>query len=163
MTSGMDHVLLVTAKGQSIRFAEEEVRSMGRTAKGVVGIKLKKKEDKVIGMMVVPLGSEDYDLITVAEKGYGKKTSLEEYRAQSRGGSGLITYSVTDKTGDVVAARLEPIEKKEKPRDVLLATQMGKVIRIAEKQIPQLTRNTLGVRLIKLSKDDKVSSVAFLD
>jgi DNA gyrase subunit A len=99
----------------------------------------------------------------VAEKGYGKKTSLEEYRAQSRGGSGLITYSVTDKTGDVVAARLEPIEKKEKPRDVLLATQMGKVIRIAEKQIPQLTRNTLGVRLIKLSKDDKVSSVAFLD
>ncbi|MBD3366451.1 DNA gyrase subunit A [candidate division WWE3 bacterium] len=163
MTSGTDHVLLATAKGQSIRFAEEEARPMGRTAKGVNGIKLKKKDDSVVSMMVVPEGSDDYDLVVVSEKGYGKKTPLSEYRAQSRGGSGLITYNVASKTGDLVAARLEPVEKEDKPRDVLLATEMGKVIRIPEKQIPVLSRSTLGVRLIKLGSKDSVSSVAFLD
>lgn len=163
LTSGMDHVMLATAKGQSIRFAEEEARSMGRTATGVTGIKLKKKGDEVIGILVIPLGGENYDVVTVSEKGYGKKTSLEEYRAQSRGGSGLITYNVSAKTGDLVAIRLEPVEKEEKPRDVLIATESGKVIRIPEKQIPKLSRSTLGVRLIKLGAKDKVSSLAFLD
>ncbi len=163
ITSGMDHIFLATSKGKSIRFAEEEARSMGRTAKGVIGIKIKEKDDRVIGMMVIPLGSKDYDVVAVSEKGYGKKTPLEEYRAQSRGGSGLITYNTTKKTGDLVAVRLEPVEKEDKPRDVLLATKIGKVIRIPEKQIPELKRNTLGVKLINLAKDDKVTSVAFLD
>lgn len=162
ITSGMDHVMLATAKGQSIRFAEEEARAMGRTAKGVTGIKLRKKGDEVIGMMVIPGGETDFDVVAVSEKGYGKKTTLEEYRAQSRGGSGLITYNVTAKTGDLVSVRLEPKEKEEKPRDVLLATEEGKIIRIPEKQIPELSRNTLGVRLIKLGAKDKVSSVAFI-
>jgi DNA gyrase subunit A len=163
ITSGKDHIMLITKKGQSIRFAEEEARNMGRTARGVNGIKFKKKDDEVIGAVVIPLGADKYDVVTVSAKGYGKKTSLEEYRLQSRGGSGLITYSVSGKTGDLVVGRLEPTEKDDKPRDVLLATVSGKVIRIAEKQIPSLSRSTLGVRLIKLGSSDSVASLAFME
>ncbi len=162
-TSGKDHIMLVTKKGQAIRFGEEEVRDMGRTARGVNGIKFKKKGDEVIGAMIIPLGSDDYDVVTVSEKGYGKKTELSEYRLQSRGGSGLITYNVSNKTGDLVVARIEPVEDDEKPRDVLLATLSGKVIRIAESQIPRLSRSTLGVKLINLAKGDGVASLAFME
>ena len=163
LTTGKDHVFIATAKGKAIRFAEKEARAMGRAARGVTGIKLRKEEDSVISMVVILEGSEKFDVVTVSEKGYGKKTNLSEYRAQSRGGSGLITYGVSGKPGNLVAALLESAENRSEPRDVLVATQEGKVIRISGTQIPKLSRNTLGVRLIKLKSSDKVSSVAFLE
>ena len=163
LTTGKDHVFIATAKGKAIRFAEKEARAMGRSARGVTGIKLRKEEDSVISMVVILEGSEKFDVVTVSEKGYGKKTNLSEYRAQSRGGSGLITYGVSGKPGNLVAALLESAENRSEPRDVLVATQEGKVIRISGTQIPKLSRNTLGVRLIKLKSSDKVSSVAFLE
>jgi len=163
LTTGKDHVFIATAKGKAIRFDEKGARPMGRTAKGVGGIKLGKEDDAVISMVVVSEGNEAFDVVTVSERGYGKKTALGEYRAQSRGGSGLITYGVSNKTGGLVAVLLESTENQDKPRDVLVATQEGKVIRIGGKQIPRLSRNTLGVRLIRLKSSDKVSSVALLD
>ena len=163
LTTDKDHVFIATAKGKAIRFAEKEARAMGRTARGVTGINLRKEEDGVISMVVIPGGSEKFDVVTVSEKGYGKKTDLSEYRVQSRGGSGLITYGVSSKPGNLVTALLESTENKDRPRDVLVATQEGKVIRIGGTQIPRLSRNTLGVRLIKLKSGDMVSSVTFLE
>ncbi|MBP8961114.1 DNA gyrase subunit A [Patescibacteria group bacterium] len=162
LTSGEDHLMLITRGGLAIRFEEKEIRPMGRTAKGVTGLRFKKGGDSVIEMIVIPQGKDDYEVFVVAENGYGKKTDLSEYRVQSRGGSGLLTYSVGDKTGRLVCGRLEPKKEEEKSQDVLLATTSGKVIRIEARGIPNLSRGTKGVRLIRLSGEDKVSSVAFL-
>jgi len=163
ITTGKDHIMLITKKGLSIRFKEREARPMGRSARGVTGIKFKKKDDEVIGMPIIPEGKDEYDVIVVSSRGYGKKTGIKEYRPQTRGGSGLITYSVSEKTGDLVVGRIEPGENTEKPRDILVATESGKVIRLKEKALPRLSRGTLGVHLIKLSGSDKVSSMAFLE
>ena len=158
-TSGKEEVMLVTANGQSIRFAEKDARAMGRSARGVTGIKFSKKEDYVVGMVVVPIKHDELDLIVVTEKGYGKKTSLREYKQQKRGGSGILTYKVGAKTGKVISAR---VQNRKEAMDVLIAAASGTVIRLSTKQIPQLGRATMGVRLIKLSGSDKATSVAFL-
>jgi len=160
ITTGKDDLLLTTASGQSIRFKEKDVRAMGRTASGVAGIKLKGEEDEVVGAIVIPTKEKDLTLLAVSEKGYGKKTSVDDYKVQNRGGSGIITYKPNEKTGNLVAAR--PVNTK-KEADMLVASQSGMMIRLSSKQVPVLGRATLGVRLIKLKSNDKVTSVAIIE
>ncbi|MBP7928086.1 DNA gyrase subunit A [Patescibacteria group bacterium] len=160
LTSGKDEVLLTTANGQSIKFSEDAVRAMGRSAGGVTGIKMKDENDLVVGAIVVPeKGHEKLNILVITQKGYGKKTSLKEYKTQNRAGSGILTYKVTSKTGLVVAAR--GIRNGEST-DLLIATESGMFIRVDAKQVPVLGRATQGVRLIKLREDDKSTSVAVI-
>ncbi len=158
MSSGRDEILLVTAEGQSIRFKESDVRPMGRQAAGVIGIKLS-GSDYVIGMDIINKENKTLNLLIVTDKGYGKKTHIDEYKTQNRGGSGVLTYRVTDKTGNVCATKIVDSSIKN---DVLIVSNEGKVIRLPEKQVPSLGRATQGVRLINLSGGDTVASVAYL-
>ncbi len=158
-TSGEDDILLTTEMGQSIRFSEKDVRSMGRSAKGVTGIKLSKQKDSVVGMVIIPKKGQEVELLVLSDLGYGKKTSTKEYKTQKRAGSGILTYKVKDKTGALVSARA--LEKGKKC-DILIATTSGKIIRLSVKQIPTLGRATQGVRLIKLNVNDRVASVAIM-
>ncbi len=158
-TSGQDDVLITTEMGQSIRFSEKDVRQMGRSAKGVGGIKLSKDKDSVVGTVIIPNKSRDVELLVISKLGYGKKTKTTEYKTQKRAGSGILTYKVKEKTGELVVARA--IEK-DAEGDALIATTSGKIIRLSLKQIPTLGRATQGVRLIKLNEKDKVASVALM-
>jgi DNA gyrase subunit A len=155
-----DDIILVTSNGMSIRFKEKDARPMGRVASGVRGINLTKKNDHVVGMVVVPQKSDKCTLLIVSDKGYGKKTSLGEYKVQNRGGAGILTYKVTDKTGSLISAK---IVEDARDKDVLIATKSGKFIRLGIKEVPKLGRATQGVRLIKLSERDHVTSVALLE
>jgi len=159
-SSGADDVLLVTAKGQSIRFKESDVRSMGRQASGVTGVRLGKQDDQVVGMEVLNKDSKQYDLLVLTEKGYGKKTSISEYKIQNRAGSGVLTYKITDRVGKVSVARI--VDKKPN-YDMLVSTNNGIIIRVDANKIPTLGRATQGVRIIKLDESDSVSSIAFLN
>ena len=160
LAGGDDEILLTTAQGQSVRFSEDTVRPMGRSAGGVTGIRLGKKGDKVVGTVILTGKNKEVDLLTVSAFGYGKKTPTEEYKVQNRAGSGILTYKVTDKTGDLVVAKALD---KENPGDVLIASSDGKVLRLAGKTIPSLGRATQGVRLMKLEGSDTVTSVAILE
>jgi DNA gyrase subunit A len=148
-TRGQHHILLGTTRGMTIRFAESDARSMGRVSRGVIGIKLR-GEDKVVGM-VVALAGEDTDLLTVCENGYGKRTALDQYRVQSRGGLGLIDIKVTDRNGPVVA--LKAVHPDE---DLMLITAQGMVVRTGLDDIRPIGRNTQGVRLMNLKAGDKL-------
>ncbi len=158
-TSGDDDILITTKMGQSIRFSEKDVRPMGRSAKGVTGIKLSKKEDGVVGTVIIPKKEKNVKLLVLSEFGYGKKTKTDEYKVQKRSGSGILTYKVKDKTGKLIVARALA---KDDGVDALIATTSGKIIRLSVKQIPTLGRATQGVRLIKLGEKDKVASVAIM-
>ena len=151
LTSGDQQIFLTTRNGQALRCEEADVRSMGRTARGVRGISLK-KGDEVVGMEVL---ASDASVLTVTERGYGKRSSLGEYRIQSRGGSGILTIKVADRNGPVVGT-LQVTDAD----DVILVTDGGKVIRSSAKEISTIGRNTQGVRLISLGKDEKVVTVA---
>ena len=150
-TEGERYVILGTAKGKAIAFAEEEVRAMSRSTQGVRGIKLK-KGDYVVGMDKL---SKDAELLTVSAEGYGKRTPTEEYRPQSRGGQGVINMKVTEKTGDVIG-----IKVVRPDRDLLLITTEGLVIRTNVSDISVISRNTQGVMLMKTKPDDKVAALA---
>jgi len=160
MVTKSNQLLIATSRGQSIRFNVSDARIMGRPAGGVVGIKLSKKDDHVVGAAITTRGDKDTDLLVVSQNGYGKKTTISEYKTQNRGGSGILTYKVTSKTGLLVSARAL---SKEKETDVLVATEIGKMIRFGKKDLPTLGRSTLGVRLIRLGKGDKVTSVAVIE
>ncbi len=149
-TNGSDDIILVTENGQAIRFSEKNIRPMGRGARGVRGIRLRKK-DKVIGMGVVSKG----DLLIVTENGYGKKTGLENYKRQGRGGTGIKTGNVTEKTGLIVVARIIGSEQE----DLIAISQKGQVIRTPLKNISRLGRATQGVRIMRLDDKDKVASI----
>ncbi|MDI6591601.1 MAG: DNA gyrase subunit A [Patescibacteria group bacterium] len=155
-TTGQDQVILVTKKGQAIRFLEKEIREMGRGAAGVKGIRLK-KEDKVIGMDIIKIQNSKFKiqnyLLVVTENGFGKRTDLKEYRLQSRGGFGIKTAKVTPKTGDLIASKVLTGEE-----DLIVISQKGQVIRIKISSIPRLGRSTQGVRIMKLAEGDKVAS-----
>ncbi|MBI4411574.1 MAG: DNA gyrase subunit A, partial [Deltaproteobacteria bacterium] len=151
LCDGTRDILLSTAEGQTIRFKEEEVRPMGRSAGGVRGISLGEK-DQVVGMSLVHSGA---NVLTVSEKGYGKRTDTGEYRLQGRGGSGIITMKTSEKTGLVIAT-LQVLESD----DVMLITDLGKIIRIHVNQISVMGRNTQGVRLIQVEPGEKVVSAA---
>ncbi|MBI4139085.1 DNA gyrase subunit A [Candidatus Uhrbacteria bacterium] len=163
-TSGKDEISLVTKNGQSIRFSEEDVRPMGRQAAGVRGIKLK-KNDVVVGMDVIPATeakakTSKLQVFTIAENGLGKRTSLDEYKVQNRGGSGIRTMRVTAKTGGVVGAQ---ISHSDDDRDLILISKKGVVIRVPFKSVPSLGRDTQGVRVMRFREEgDSLSSVAFV-
>ncbi|MBI5577420.1 MAG: DNA gyrase subunit A [Deltaproteobacteria bacterium] len=153
ITSGQDEIFLSTRHGMSIRFHEGDVRSMGRAAVGVRGIDLE-EGDAVVGMEILrPQGT----LLTATENGFGKRTAIEEYRVQSRGGKGLITLKVTEKTGAIVG-----VAQVSEGDDVMLVTDSGKIIRMAVDEIRVIGRNTQGVRLIGLQENERVASLARL-
>ena len=156
---GEADIMMITSMGMSIRFDHSDIRSMGRVATGVRGVNLKKDGDSVIGMALIPKESKEYNLLIVSEGGYGKKTDVREYKVQNRGGSGVLTYKVTPKTGKLVTGRAVHINEKT---NILIATEEGKFIRLEEKSVPQLGRATMGVKLIRLNSGDKVTSVAKL-
>lgn len=160
LVSQSDQALITTSLGQSIRFNLKNVRSMGRSAGGVSGIKLSKENDYVVGTIIIKEDEKDIVLLTVAEGGYGKKTRISEYKVQNRGGSGIRTYKVTTKTKNLVSARALNLKGNE---DLLIATKSGKVIRLEAREVPVLKRDTQGVRLIKLNASDKVTSVALIN
>jgi DNA gyrase subunit A len=161
-SSGTDDISLVTKKGQSIRFSEDDVRAMGRTAAGVRGIKLG-QNDNVIGMDIVDPKLADKGLLqlfVITENGMGKRTDLQEYKTQGRGGSGIRTAKVTDKTGGVVGAFISSTDDE---RDLMMISKDGIVIRTPFKSVPSLGRDTQGVRLMRFKEaGDRVSSVAFV-
>lgn len=161
-TSGNDDIILVSDNGQSIRFAEKDVRAMGRTAAGVHGLKLK-KGGKVSGMDIIPDGksTSDEQLLVIMSHGYGKRTGLDEYRIQGRGGSGVKTAKITEKTGEVISSFI--VNKKREQEDVIVMSVKGQVIRLPLKQISILGRDTQGVRVMKFKEDnDQVASVTFV-
>ncbi len=146
-TDGKQDVLLATASGMSIRFPEDEIRSMGRSAGGVRGIRLD-EGDQVVGMEVIDSKSEKAStLLTVCENGYGKRTLLSEYRDQSRGGKGIITIKATDRNGAVVGIRL--VTDLD---DVMIMTEKGIAIRSHCKDLSIISRNTQGVRLVRFER-----------
>ena len=151
LTDGKQDVFLSTHKGMAIRFSEEDVRPMGRTATGVRGISLE-EDDYVIGMDIV---HNDFTILTVTEKGYGKRSEVEEYRVQGRGGKGIINIKCTPKRGNVVGM-LQVSEQD----DILLVAASGKILRIKVSNVKVIGRNTQGVALQWLSDDDTVVAVA---
>ncbi|MFZ6015698.1 MAG: DNA gyrase subunit A [Patescibacteria group bacterium] len=162
-TSGKDEVSIVTRNGQSIRFDEDDVRPMGRSAAGVRGIKLK-KDDVVVGMDIVNpslANKGKFTLFTISELGMGKQTNITEYKVQNRGGSGVRAMKVTAKTGPVVAAFVALADDE---RDLMMISKHGVLIRQAYTNVPLLGRDTQGVRLMRFKEEgDKVSSVTFVD
>ena len=150
LTDGQDNVVLVTRKGIAITFDEKDVRPMGRVSTGVIGIKLD-NEDYVIGMESILAGSNK-TLLAITENGFGKRTELEEYRVQNRGGRGLITYKITPKTGEIVGIRIV-----DDTDDVMLITDTGTIIRIKASGISVLGRSTQGVTLMRTNEGKVVS------
>ena len=151
ITDGSDHIVIGTHNGMAIRFAETDVRRMGRVTHGVKAINLR-EGDFVVGAAVA---SEGKDLLVVTENGYGKKTDFEEYRSQNRGGIGLKNYNISEKTGKVVS-----IHSVTENDDIMLITSEGVVIRLATNEIRSIGRSTAGVRLMRLEDEVKVVSVA---
>ncbi len=151
-TDGRHEIIIGTKGGMSIRFSESDVRSMGRGAMGVRGIRLD-KDDQVIGMEVAEPKTKK-SLLTVCVNGYGKRTDLDEYRHQGRGGSGVITIKATDRNGAVVGIHL--VENKD---HLMVMTEKGKIIRMPIKDLRVISRNTQGVRLVRLEEGDKIASV----
>ncbi len=152
-----DSVMLATAKGQSIRFKESDVREMGRTAGGVKAIKVA-KGDELIGASVVRDSYENPELLVMSENGYGKKTPFKEYKIQKRGGSGIKTSKVTPKTGNIIVAKVVTPEDCE----IVAISKKGQVIRTELKDIPSLGRQTQGVRIMKLRDGDGIASLVCL-
>lgn len=152
LTNGDNHIIIAKRLGKVIHFHESDVRSMGRTAAGVRGVNLDGNVDKVVGMVCV--GREDSNLLVVSEKGYGKRSAIEDYRITKRGGKGVKTINVTDKTGKLVAIK-EVIDTD----DLMIINKSGITIRMAVEKLRVMGRATQGVRLIRLSEDDEISSV----
>jgi DNA gyrase subunit A len=152
-TSGKEEVFIVTAEGQSIRFSEKDVRPMGRAASGVRGMRLKNR-DTVVGMDVVKPDVEGkksgYELLIIMGHGYGKRSGLEHYKVQGRGGSGIKTAHVTDKTGKIVKGMV--VNSKEE-RDLLAVSDKGQMIRMPIAQVPVLGRDTQGVRIMRFKEE----------
>ncbi len=154
LTSKGDEVIVATAEGQSIRFKESDVREMGRTAGGVTGIRLS-KGDEVIGVDVIKSGKKDGAFLTMSSNGFGKKTSLKEYKVQKRGGSGVKTAKVTTKTGKLIVAKVLTGEEEE----LIAMSKKGQVIRTALKDISSLGRQTQGVTIMRLRSGDSIASL----
>ncbi len=160
-TTGNDDVLLTTAQGQSIRFHEDAVRSMGRAAAGVRGIKLSKANDIVVGVDTISLNDiEEAALLVITENGFGKRTNVTAFKTQGRGGSGIKAGAVTDKTGKIVHA--EVVRADDEVSDLIVTSQHGQIIRIPLGSISVLGRATQGVRLMKPKKGDHISAATIL-
>ena len=153
LTNGEDKIVLVTQKGLCITFDEKDVRAVGRSAQGVLGIRLN-DDDEVIGMESVLKDKVEKTLLAITENGFGKRTELDEYRVQNRGGKGVITYKITPKTGNLVGIRIATEDD-----EILLITNSGTIIRLKVKDISVLGRATQGVTLMRTSNEEKVASI----
>ena len=158
LTNGDNHIIIAKKSGKAIRFHESNVRPMGRVASGVRGVRLENEKDSVIGMICI--ARKDSDLLVVSENGYGKRSAIDDYRITKRGGKGVMTLKTTEKTG-----RLVSIKEAKTNDDLMIINQSGITIRISinDQNIRVMGRATQGVRLIKLNKDDKISSVAKIE
>jgi len=154
LTNGEQEILIGTRKGMAVRFKEVDVRRMGRTARGVRGIKLRKSDDRVVSMEVIDPGAT---ILTVTERGFGKRSELDEYRLTARGGVGVKTCVIAERTGKVVA-----VKQVFGDDDIMLITNGGMVIRTRVKGISVMGRATQGVRLIDLKEGEKVVGLARL-
>ena len=152
--SGEPEVLLVTAKGQAIRFKSEDVRAMGRAAAGVGGIRLG-NGDSVVSLEILPKGDSGFSVLTISKKGYGKRSEIEDYRLTGRAGKGVINMKVTDKTGQIVTSQTVLDDD-----NVIITTKKGIVIRAPVRNIRIMGRATQGVRVINLKDGDRVSDLA---
>lgn len=152
LTNGKNHIVIAKSEGKAVRFNESQVRPMGRTAAGVRGVTLDSDTDKVIGMVCI--SREDANLLVVSENGYGKRSVIEDYRITNRGGKGVKTLNITEKTGKLVAIK-EVVDEDE----LMIINRSGITIRIEVKELRVMGRATQGVRLIKLNEDDHISSV----
>jgi DNA gyrase subunit A len=155
--SKSDDIVIATADGQSIRFKESDVREMGRNATGVRVIKLA-KGDSLISADVVSKDAKNPALFVMGSHGYGKKTKLDEYKTQKRGGSGILTMNVTDKTGALMGAKVVTDDDEE----IVAMSKKSQVIRVDIKEIPTLGRSTQGVRVMKLRDGDSLASLICL-
>src|SRR3989338_6922534 len=153
-----DDCVLVTNKGQSIRFKESDIREMGRAATGVRAMKLA-KGDTIVGADMVRKGAKSAALLVIMEKGYGKKTMLSEYKTQNRGGSGIKTAKVTPKTGPLIASKVVTPEETEA---IVAISKKSQVIRVDVSEIPEIGRQTQGVRIMKLRDGDSIASLTCL-
>jgi DNA gyrase subunit A len=153
MTNGSSQIMLAVKSGKAIRFEEEKVRSMGRTAAGVRGIRLKDDKDEVIGMICI--NDLESSVLVVAENGYGKRSAVDAYRITNRGGKGVKTINVTEKTGNLIA--LKNVTDEE---DLMVINKSGVTIRIRVDALREMGRATQGVKIIRLKDDDSIASVA---
>ncbi|MFN7437357.1 MAG: DNA gyrase subunit A, partial [Bacteroidota bacterium] len=152
LTNGNNHIIIAKSEGKAVHFNESDVRPMGRTAAGVRGVTLESEQDRVVGMVCI--SREDANLLVVSEKGYGKRSDISDYRITRRGGLGVKTINVTEKTGKLVAIK-EVVDKD----DLMIINKSGISIRISVEELRVMGRATQGVRLIKLNEDDAISSV----
>jgi|UniRef100_UPI0040478CA7 DNA gyrase subunit A len=153
LTTGDSQVMLALKSGKTIRFEEEKTRPMGRTASGVRGITLKDDQDEVVGMIAVD--DPESNILVVSEKGYGKRSNLEDYRITNRGGKGVKTLNITEKTGDLVA-----IKNVTDEDDLMIINKSGIAIRMAVSDLRVMGRATQGVRLINIKDTDSIAAVA---
>jgi DNA gyrase subunit A len=156
LTNGKNHIVIAKSEGKAVHFNEDDVRPMGRTAAGVRGVTLESPEDRVIGMVCIT--SQETNLLVVSEKGYGKRSDMGDYRITRRGGKGVKTINVTEKTGKLVA--IKEVTDKD---DLMIINKSGISIRINVSELRVMGRATQGVRLIKLNEDDSISSVAKIE
>lgn len=156
LTNGDSDIILAVSSGRAIRFHESNVRPMGRTATGVRGIVLEDENDLVVGLVCI--NREDPDLLVVSENGYGKRSAIEDYRSTNRGGKGIKTMQITDKTGKLIAIK-EVIDQD----DLMLVNRLGMVIRMRVSDMRVMGRATQGVKLIRLNEDDTIVSVAKIE
>ena len=152
LTNGDNHIVIAKKSGRAIHFHEQDVRPMGRTAAGVRGVTLEGKNDRVVGMVCV--SREDSDLMVVSEKGYGKRSSIDDYRITKRGGKGVKTINVTNKTGALVS-----IKEVVDTDDLMIINKSGITIRMEVQTVRVMGRATQGVKLIRLNEGDEISSV----
>ena len=158
MTDGNQEIMMAVKSGRAIRFPEEKVRSTGRGAIGVAGIEVDDEKDEVVGMICVNREEKERTVLVVSEKGYGKRTQVEEYRITNRGGKGVKTISVTEKTGSLVGI-LDVTEKE----DLMISCKSGITIRMPVQQISEQGRATQGVKLIRIDDDDEIAAITKLE
>ena len=155
-----DELSLITKQGQAIRFKESDVRQMGRTAAGVTAMKLS-KGDKIVSADVLKAGEKDREVLVVTEHGFGKATPAKEYKVQNRGGSGIKTAKVTDKTGAIVRGLVLTGEERQEG-ELVIMSKKGQVIKLPLKDVPTLKRDTQGVKVMKMRAGDSIASVVFV-
>jgi DNA gyrase subunit A len=153
LTTGSSEIVMALQSGRAIRFNESTVRPMGRTATGVRGISLDSDNDEVVGM--ISIDNPETTVLVVSEKGYGKRTDIDDYRVTNRGGKGVKTLNITEKTGNLVA--IKGVTDNE---DLMIINKSGVIIRIAVSELRVMGRATQGVRLITLKGNDEIASVA---
>jgi DNA gyrase subunit A len=158
MTDGNSEIMMAVKSGRAIRFPEAKVRPTGRGAIGVGGIEVDDEKDEVVGMICVNKDDTSRTVLVVSEKGYGKRTAFEEYRMTNRGGKGVKTINVTDKTGPLVGM-LEVTERE----DLMISCKSGITIRMKMNQISEQGRATQGVKLIRVDDGDEIAAITRLD